>query len=80
MEILGKKTKLSVNSKIAESYFEQANSNKLGFIEYDEDKFYDTFTHGDKCYAVVGFEHYNGHMTNFRYKGSIYAVFVKKVK
>lgn len=81
MITLGRKTKQEGN--VLESYFDAAQNEELGHIEIKGKKGqredYETFEHEGDKHAIVGYEHCNGHFSNYTDKAAVFAVLTKKV-
>ena len=77
------------SGKLWNAYFEQAKTGHLGFevVEkkapfgrrwhYEEN--YNTFRSNEKIYAVKGFDHFNGHFSNFTDESAIQAIHIAEV-
>lgn len=76
------------SGKIFEAYFEACKNGKLGrvlvrrslpFGRGHEDKEYRSFQWNDKTFAVTGYDHYNGHLSNYTDRDSIYGLHIAEV-
>jgi hypothetical protein len=75
-------------SKIAAAYFKAAKSDNLDsktvtktapFGNGDYDKEVTTFMLGEKEYAVLGYNHFNGHFSSFADESAVYAIKVAEI-